>query len=167
MATQGATDATAGPVPSVTLRRGRLKIVVTAGILLLALTTGLSTILLVNTFAGVDRSDPRVVIREFLQAALVDHNVPRAQSFMCDPARVSDAIKALTATDDPSVVITFGVTSLTQNGDQAVAVVQINYLIAKNISAMYKDPAIWTVHLVRTSGWLVCPAQNEYSLKPE
>jgi hypothetical protein len=165
VASQQARTGAAGRTATVTLRRGRLRIVLVGflvamlgsfSLLFLALTTG---------FVSLDRNEPRVVIREFLQAVMIDHNAARAQTFMCDQYRAGDAIHQFKYSnyDDPGVVTTWGVTSLTESRDTAEATVTINFAVDRQNDFRY-----WRIELVRASdGWRVCSAHTDPSLAPK
>jgi hypothetical protein len=148
---------------AVTLRRGRLPLVFVAFGLVIAASVGLLFFQLTGGVGGIDRSDPRVVIREFIQAAVVDRNAPRAQSFMCDQWKAADAIQELRYSDNPQLVITWGVDSLSQTDNSAVADVEVHFRIDQA-----QDVQHWRVQLVKQSdGWRVCSAANDPSLAPK
>jgi hypothetical protein len=148
---------------AVTLRRSRLALVLAGfGVVLLA-SVALLGVSLVGGFNGIDRSDPRVVVSRFLQAAIVDRNAAVAQSYMCDSWRASDAMRQLTYTDDPEVVSTFGVISVSESGNSAQAAVELNFSFEQQNDFQY-----WRIGLVKQSdGWRACSAAMDPSLAPK
>jgi hypothetical protein len=148
---------------AVTLRRGRLAIVLAGfGVVLLA-SVALLGVSLVGGFHGIDRSDPRVVVSRFLQAAMVDRDATVAQSYMCDSWRARDAMNQLMYTDDPIVVTTFGVISVSENGSDAQAAVELNFTFEQQNDFQY-----WRIGLVKLNdGWRACSAVMDPSLAPK
>jgi hypothetical protein len=149
----------------VTLRRGRLRIVLVGFVIVMLGSFSLLFLALTSGSIGLDRNEPRVVIREFLQAVMIDHNAARAQTFMCDQWQAADAINQLkySNSDDPAMVTTWGVTSVTQSGNNAEATVTINFSVDKQNDFRY-----WRIDLVEASdGWRVCSARMDPSLAPK
>jgi hypothetical protein len=148
---------------AVTLRRSRLAFVLAGFCVLLLASVALLGVSLVGGFNGIDRSDARVVIREFLQAIMIDRNGTVAQSYMCDQWKAADAIQQLKYSDNPQLVITWGINSLTQTDNSAVADVEIHFRIDRA-----QDVQHWRVQLVKASdGWRVCSAADDPSLAPK
>jgi nitrate reductase NapE component len=148
---------------AVTLRRGRLPIVLASFAVVILGSFALLGVSLVGGFTGIDRSDPRVVVSRFLQAIMVDHNAAVAQTFMCDAWQANDAMRQLKYTDDPEVVTTFGVISVSANGNSAQAAVELNFTFEKQNDFQY-----WRISLVKqTDGWRACSAVMDPSLAPK
>jgi hypothetical protein len=148
--------------PTVTLRRGRLPYVLAGfGVVLLA-SIGYLASSLFGGLASVNRDDPDVVVREFIQAAAVDHNAARTQSFVCTSWAPEDAIRQLTVTQDPSVVTTWRILSTNVNGNSAEVVVRITSVVGD-----YNDVETWHFELTRTSEWRVCSGKSDSSLAPK
>lgn len=163
MASQEALTGPAGRTATVTLRRGRLRIVLVGFIIVVLGSFSLLFLSLTSGSIGIDRSDPRVVIGEFMQALLVDHNSARAQTFMCDQWQAVDATRQLTYSDVPGLVTTWGVMDVATNGDNADAAVEVRSRLDRANHVEY-----WRFSLIKASdGWRVCSAQIDPSLAPK
>jgi hypothetical protein len=147
----------------VTLRRGRLRIVLVGFVIVMLGSFSLLFLALTTGFVGIDRNEPRVVIREFLQGVAIDHNAAHAQTFMCDQYRADDAIRQFRYSDNPALVTTWGVMAITGSGNNEEASVEMNYRIDQATDFTY-----WRIDLVKASdGWRVCSARMDPSLAPK
>jgi hypothetical protein len=160
--TENVSSMGAEPTPSVSLRRSRLRAVLTTALVAFVLLVGFGAFLLINVISGSDRSTPEVAIRQFLQAAIVDHNISRAQSYTCDGHQAAAIAAKFHNIDDPLVHVTWGVSSVNTNGDSAEAIVEVDFEFEQHI-----DPQQWRFELLQQGGWRVCDANEDKSLEPK
>jgi hypothetical protein len=140
----------------VTLRRGRLRIVLVGFVIVMLGSFSLLFLSLTSAPVGIDRNDPGVVVRLFLQAAAVDRDPARAQPFLCDQWPANQAIQQLTVTTDPSVITTWGVLQTNTTGDTAEAVVRITWTVGD-----FSEVEVWHFDLRRTDAWRICSGFHE------
>jgi hypothetical protein len=152
--TENASTTAAEPAPSVTLRRGRLTAVITAGIAAVIIAIGVGSVLFIVKNTPPDRNTPEAVIRQFLQAGLVEHDVARAQSFTCDGRRAAEIVSKFN--NSPLVSVSWGVSSLDVSDPTAEAMVEVDFNYKEHI-----DPQQWRFELMRQNGdWRVCDANR-------
>jgi hypothetical protein len=146
----------------VTLRRGRLPIVLAGFAVVVLGSFALLAFSFLGGFTSINQDDPDVVVRNFIQAAAVDHDVARTQSYVCSSWAPADAIQALTVTQDPSVITTWRILSTNVNGNNAEVIVRITSVVGQ-----FNDVQTWRFELVHTNTWHVCSGVSDPSLAPK
>jgi hypothetical protein len=148
--------------PAVTLRRGRLTIVVVAFAAVLFAIGALITAVVIGQPIGFNRDDPNVVVRDFVQAAAVDHDVTRTQALLCGSGwTAQQVIQELTVTSDPTVITTWRILSTTVTGDSAESVVRITSAVD-----VYNDVRVWRFELRHSNSWHVCSGKADPTPSP-
>jgi hypothetical protein len=147
-------------------KRRRILLVVAIVVAFLVLLGGSIGVVAYDRATAIDRSTPEVVIRQFVGAAAIDHDLARANLFVCGQWSAADALTKMSLPTTPNLSINWGVRSVTQNGDQAQADVRVILSVPAGDGAAFRDVHIWHLTLVNQNGWRVCdleagPSVNE------
>ena len=107
----------AAPAPR---RRGRRILLILAIVIaFLVVLGGTIGVVAYDKATAIDRSTPDVGDEQFLQAAVVDRDAVRVGLFVCASWPVADAMNATKLDARPDLRVNWGITSLTENGDQS------------------------------------------------
>ena len=161
----GAAPAVAAPARAP--RRGRrILLIVAIVVAFLVLLGGTIGVVAYDKATAIDRSTPTVVIRQFMEAAALDHDSARVSLFVCQRWSASAAMTAVVLPSVPNLRVNWGVTSVVENGDTATAEVRVLLSVPAGGGGSYRDVQPWHFALVREDGWRVCglnigPSINE------
>jgi hypothetical protein len=111
---------------------------------------------------AIDRSTPLVVTRSFLDATLVKKDAAKTALFVCDGWSANAALALAGAPTDPTVVIWWGDSSISESGNQATTVTQVHFAVHV-AGGQQEEVDTWTLHLEKQDGWRVCSLSKEKS----
>ncbi|WP_444978780.1 Rv0361 family membrane protein [Actinoplanes octamycinicus] len=144
-------------------RRTRLWLALGAGILAVLCLGGVGVIVsLYDNATKIERTDPSVVIFNFLGAYLTDRNDQEAALYTCkeglDISRLAsfrDEVESVEKKYSIQVVITWQDLDVKTSGDRATATAEIVRTISDGSERTFKP---WVFELVDSGGWRVCSA---------
>jgi hypothetical protein len=114
---------------------------------------------------AIDRDTPEVVVQQFLQAGLVDHDTARLSLFVCRQWSADEALKKIAPPTDERIFVSWGDYASSRTGDKATVDVKVQFdLGVGSVSA--SSVRSWRLMLEDQAGWRVCDLTKLESLNP-
>ncbi|WP_203695288.1 hypothetical protein [Catellatospora coxensis] len=115
----------------------------------------------------IDRSNPKVVVDEYLRAALVDQDKVSVDLHVCDEPAGLAPIGALREEFDQRerdfgvvVLVTWGAMTGETSGSESAVTTTLTISGRKDGAVISKRSEIWRFSLVDSDGWRVCVARR-------
>ena len=147
------------------LRKGRLLLILGIVVLSLFVVGGVAGLIVYNEATKIDRSTPTVVVRQFLQAALVDKDAAVVGLFVCGKWSSGQAMAAADLNLDPAIVVAWGVTSEQIDGGKARVVARVTFSLTGS-GVSQRSVESWAFDAVQEDGWRVCSLSRSPLLDP-
>jgi hypothetical protein len=144
-------------------RFGRIVRYAAIGGIILAAVTSASLLVKYHQATKIDRTVPKVVVREYIDAALVRRDAGREELFVCrNPTGlgpIADLRSELKAEESTGVTTQVVLTSALEVGDgsKVDAILQINQGSGLHVDRRTQH---WIFELKDEDGWRVCAAQQ-------
>ncbi len=159
------TDGVAAPGPAGARRRVRnLLLIVGAFVLVLGGIAGGTLFYFYDKATEIDRSTPRAVTHQILDAALVLRDETKVALFLCDGYSVSEALREIGTPAGTGALVSWGDSVVEVSGSSATVTVQVltRTRVAGNL---VEESRSLVLQLENQNGWRVCGITSE-SLDP-
>ncbi|WP_162907799.1 hypothetical protein [Allorhizocola rhizosphaerae] len=132
-----------------------------------------ATLLAYHDATKIDRSNPKVVLSEYLRASLVRKDKVGAELYSCSDQEKFAAVRILRDELDQrerdfgvSVVVEWGAQDRVDQGDKALLTTGLSIIAIKNGVEQSSSEQRWRFTLINDDGWRVCGAERLPSPTP-
>ncbi len=130
-------------------------------------------VLAYNEATKIDRSNPKIVLDEYLRASLVRQDEVGAGLYSCDTDQGLKALAQLSEELDQrekrfgvEILLSWGAITRSESSAGAVLTTDLNVTAVKDGSEQSNSSQTWEFILVDQDGWRVCDAKRLPNAKP-